>query len=99
MNYLQTNNTIPQLVVGEFFDYNPNVLNGWVNAVYSYMTQAAKDAIKVRVFDFALRSALKDACDVFQNDVRNIFNSGVVRGAGGSPFNVVTFVDNHDLRQ
>lgn len=99
MNYLKANNTVPQFVVGEFFDYDAGVLNNWVNAVYGYMTPAAQGSIKVRAFDFALRGALRDACDAFGNDVRNVFNSGMVDGAGGDPFNVVTFVDNHDIRQ
>jgi hypothetical protein len=99
-NYLQSQNTIPEYVVGEFFDYNPTVLNNWVNAVYANTTSS----INVKVFDFSLRGALKNACDNMGNfcddgaDVRNIFSAGVVDGASGSPFNVVTFVDNHDIR-
>lgn len=52
----------------------------------------------MRVFDFALRQSLKDACDAFGYDVRNVFQSGIVDGAGGDPFNVATFVNNHDYR-
>jgi alpha-amylase len=99
MNYLYDNGVSPQLVVGEYFDYDSGTLNGWINDVYSNMSTGAKNSIKVRAFDFALRGALKDACDSYGNDVRNVFNSGIVNEAGGSPFNVVTFVDNHDLRQ
>jgi alpha-amylase len=102
LNYLQSQNTIPEYVVGEFFDYNPAVLNNWVNAVYASTTSP----INVKVFDFSLRGALKNACDNQGNfcddsngaDVRNIFSAGVVDGASGSSFNVVTFVDNHDIR-
>jgi alpha-amylase len=99
MTFLYDNGAIPQFVVGEYFDYDPGLVNGWINDVYSNMSTAAKSAIKVRAFDFALRQALKNACDTYGNDVRAIFNSGIVNAAGGSPFNVVAFVDNHDLRQ
>lgn len=95
MDYLEAENTLPEFVVGEFFDYNAGVLHNWVEAVDAAMSQ---DEVKVRVFDFALRSALKNACDQFGNDVRNIFTSGMVDNAGTDQFKVVTFVDNHDIR-
>ncbi len=98
MNYLEAEGTIPEFVVGEFFDNNAGILNDWVNDVYFNMTQSAKDDIKVRVFDFALRDKLKNVCD-FGHDARDIFDAGVVDDAGGSPFNAVTFIDNHDLRK
>lgn len=98
LTYLYNNSSIPDMVVGESFDYNATTLLNWVNAVYSNMSTAARGAIKVRVFDFALRGALKGACDTYGYDVRTVFNSGVVQGAGGSGFNTVTFVDNHDIR-
>ncbi|MBK9791518.1 MAG: hypothetical protein IPP60_00010 [Sphingobacteriales bacterium] len=62
------------------------------------MDDDTKAAINVRVFDFALRNNLEQACDAFGYDVRNVFNSGIVDGAGGSGFNVVTFINNHDFR-
>ena len=99
MNYLHMTSAVPQFVVGEYFDYSAGALNTWVNAVNSGMTSGALGAIKVRAFDFALRHALKDACDAFGYDVRNLFDSGMVEAAGTNSFNVVTFVDNHDLRK
>lgn len=98
LNYLETEGTIPQFVVGEYFDYDPNLLNDWVNDVYAGMSQAAKNDMKVRAFDFDLRDQLRSVCD-FGDDARDIFDAGMVDGANGSPFNVVTFVDNHDLRK
>jgi len=98
MNHLYTNSAIPNLVVGEYFDYSASALNGWVSAVTNGMSSNARAAIKVRAFDFALRSTLRDVCD-FNADARNIFTSGMVNGGGGSGFNAVTFVDNHDLRK
>ncbi len=98
MNHLHATNRIPNMVVGEFFDGNPGVLNTWITNVYANMNPAAQSAIKLRLFDFNLRQSLKDACDAFGYDVRNVFNSGMVRAAGSSPYNVVTFVNNHDFR-
>lgn len=98
LDHLFDQGIAPGLVVGEFFDGNAGVLKGWVDAVYAAMDSDTRDAIAPRVFDFSLRSALKDACDTFGYDARNVFNAGVVDGAGGSGFNVVTFVNNHDFR-
>ncbi len=80
------NGVNPSIVVGEFFDTNAGVLKGW------------SDATGSMVFDFNMRQALKDACDAFGYDVRNVFNSGIVNGAGGTGFQTVTFVNNHDYR-
>lgn len=99
IKYLYDNGQQPEMIVGEFFDYNPYVLKGWVDAVYNEMIgHPAYDNIRVRAFDFALRAELRNACDQFGYDVRNIFNSGMVNAAGSDQFRVVTFVDNHDIR-
>lgn len=98
LNYLNSSGINPGLVVGEFYDGNATSLKGWVDAVRSGMTAAAQSAIQPKVFDFALRGALRDACDNPGTDVRNIFSSGVVDAAGGSGLNTVTFVNNHDFR-
>lgn len=97
LDHLHYKGINPSMVVGESYDFNPAVLNGWVNDVKNYMDQSTKDSIEVRVFDFALRGALKAACDQFGYDVRNVFGSGCVAN-GGSPFSTVTFVNNHDFR-
>ena len=86
--------TAPGLVVGEFFDSDAGALASWVSAANVGNTSGSP----VRVFDFALREALKNACDNGGYDVRNVFQSGVVDGAGLSGFNSVTFVNNHDFR-
>lgn len=88
----------PGMVVGEFFDTNPGVLQNWINNVEGSMDNDTKSAIDIRAFDFGLRHALKDACDAFGYDVRNVFHAGMVKSAGSDPFNVVTFVNNHDYR-
>lgn len=84
----------PGMVVGEFFDGNPVLLKDWVDAVNAEITASTS---LVRVFDFTLRNALKEACDNGGYDKRNVFNSSL-RDNGLSPFNVATFVNNHDFR-
>ncbi len=98
LNDLHAAGIQPPMVVGEHFTSNAGVLRDWVNAVYGAMTPAAAGAIQVRAFDFELRQALKNACDNGFFDARNIFNSGMVDGAGVNGLNVVTFVNNHDYR-
>ncbi len=98
MDELQASGQSPDFVVGESFDFDAGVLKGWTDAVNSGMSAAAQAEISVKVFDFALRSALKSGCDQFGYDVRNIFNSGIVKGAGGNKNHTVTFVNNHDFR-
>ncbi|MFZ4544026.1 MAG: hypothetical protein ACOYOA_08255 [Saprospiraceae bacterium] len=98
LNYLNAAGINPGLVVGESYDGSPSVLKGWVDAVKSGMTPAALAAIQPKVFDFSLRSALRDACDYSGTDARNVFSAGVVDGAGGSGLNTITFINNHDFR-
>ena len=95
---LHDNGMNPGMVVGENYDFTPAVLKGWLDDVMFNMDGDTKAAINVRVFDFALRNNLEQACDAFGYDVRNVFNSGIVDGAGGSGFNVITFINNHDFR-
>ncbi len=97
LNNLATGSPVinPGVVVGEFFDTDPVKLKDWVNDVES--NKGASTA-NVRAFDFSLRQALKDACDTYGYDVRNVFSSGMVDAAGASGFNVITFVNNHDYR-
>ncbi len=98
MDYLHDQNIMPGMVVGEVYDANPTVLKNWVDQVYNTMDMDTKNDIQVRVFDFTLREALKNACDAFGYDVRNVFQNSLVDAVGSSPFQVVTFVNNHDFR-
>ena len=98
MDDLHDNGIDPDMVVGEFFDSNPLLLKNWLDDVRNAMDADTEAAIKVKIFDFALRQSLKDACDAFGYDVRNVFQSGVVDDAGDSGFHVVSFVNNHDFR-
>ncbi len=97
LNYLHRKKITPGLVVGEYFDSNPFVLINWINDVKSKMNKVTLSSIHPRIFDFALRDALKNASDKFGYDARNIFTSSIADN-GGSGFNVVTFVNNHDFR-
>ena len=99
MDELQASGQSPDLVVGEFFDFSASALKGWTDAVNGGMSPAAQAEISVKIFDFALRSSLKSACDQFGYDVRNVFNSGIINGAGGNKAHTVTFVNNHDFRE
>ncbi len=96
-DYLYDQGIAPQLNVGEYFDGNSATLKNWIDQVYSYMDADTKSAITPRVFDFSLFYALKDASDTYGYDARNVFNSSLVDAEGMSGFNVVTFVNNHDL--
>jgi hypothetical protein len=98
LNYLHNNGMNPHIIVGEYYDANPTNLQNHVTQVYSNMSQSTDDAINYRVFDFALQAELKNACDAFGEDVRNLFNKGMVDGVSENGRNVVTFVNNHDFR-
>lgn len=87
------NGHTPGIVVGEFFDSNPFVLKSWVDQANS-----GAPGVGVRAFDFALRDALKQACENNNYDSRDVFTSGMVGQAGSSGFDVVTFLNNHDFR-
>jgi alpha-amylase len=92
LSHLDGQGISPGMLVGELFDNDANALKNWVNSVNT------PSGMNLRAFDFSLRQALKDACDAFGYDARNVFNSGMVDGANASGFQAVTFVNNHDFR-
>lgn len=98
LDYLHDQSIDPGMVVGEFYDSNAGSLKNWVDQVKSWMDADTRAAVQPRVFDFSLRQALKNACDSYGYDVRDVFQSSVcdAQGAGGS--DIVTFVGNHDFR-
>ncbi|MFN3939080.1 MAG: alpha-amylase family glycosyl hydrolase [Chitinophagales bacterium] len=98
LDYLHDNAMDPGMVVAESYEYNAFALKAWLDAVMVNMDADTKDAIDIRIFDFALRNHLEQACDAFGYDVRNLFNASMVDATGASGFNVVTFVNNHDFR-
>lgn len=88
----------PSLVVGEWYSTNTAELSGWVNSVKSNMGAGAQAAINPKIFDFALREQLRQACDNGGYDSRNVFNNSLHDAASLSGFNIITFVNNHDFR-
>jgi alpha-amylase len=75
-----------RFAVGEYFDTNPDTLNGWVwNSGMNGRSST---------FDFALRDALQAMCNNASNwDMRQLQGRGLI---ARSPMNAVTFVENHD---
>jgi len=97
MNHMDYLGHHPGMVVGEHFTSDAGVLNGWVNDVANNMNASAKANINIRAFDFELREKIKNVCDN-GHDPRDLFNTGMVNGGGGTGFNAVTFINNHDFR-
>ncbi|WP_229669101.1 alpha-amylase domain-containing protein [Edaphobacter acidisoli] len=77
-------------VVGEYWA-GPNDIEGWLDGV------AALTDRQIAAFDFPLRYKLKDVCDTPKYDLRNLTDGSSVSAA--RPFNAVTFVENHDMRE
>lgn len=97
ITHLEATNRKPSVAVGEFFDPDVDKLANWIRAV---QLAAPGAQTPVRAFDFALRSALKEASDNEFYDVRKVFGSGLVDGGSGlNGFNAVTFLNNHDYRK
>lgn len=90
-------NKIPDFVVGEWYGQENPAIQNWVADVNASMSVAARTAIQPKVFDFALRDALKQACDNGA-DARYAFYNSFRDARGMSGFNLVTFVNNHDFR-
>lgn len=97
LDYMHDQGQDPPMVVGEWYGYNVGELTGWVNDVLNTMDNDTKAAISPRIFDFVLRENLRQACDAFGYDVRNLFNNSL-NANGLSGFNIVTFANNHDFR-
>lgn len=88
----------PSLVVGEWYSTDVGQLSGWINNVKANMSSDAQAAIQPKIFDFALREQLRQACDDGSYDARNIFSSGLHDAGSVSGYNIVTFANNHDFR-
>ncbi|MCS6916343.1 MAG: alpha-amylase family glycosyl hydrolase [Chitinophagales bacterium] len=99
LDYLCTQGNCPKLVVGESYDYDATVLRNRLDEVYAYMDQTTKNAVYYSLFDFNLQACLRDACDAFGYDVRNVFNCGLNSVHSVYRKNIVSFVNNHDFRE
>jgi Alpha amylase, catalytic domain len=76
------------VVVGEIYSTDISEYQAWLSGVGN---------AAARVFDFSLRDNLRQACDEGGYDVRNVFESAAADN-GINPYQVVTFVNNHDFR-
>ncbi len=99
LDYLHTHGLQPSLVVGESYDYDAGILRSRLDEVYAHMDQSTKNAMYYALFDFNLQSCLRDACDQFGYDVRNVFQCGMHSQHNVYRRNIVTFVNNHDFRE
>jgi len=63
----------------------------WLDKVNSFSENA------VDVFDFPLHYKLRDLCNTYGYDVRNLIGTNTV--FADKPFDAVTFVDNHDTER
>ncbi len=75
--------------VAEFWD-SARAIEHWVDLT-NFSNSNPVDA-----FDFPLRETLKALCDYYGFSLRNLASAETVLSA--QPFNAVTFVENHDLR-
>ncbi len=98
LDYLYDAGIAPGMVVGEWFDTNPDGLAWWINQVNQYMNPATRNAIKPRIFDFRLRDQLRQACDTYGYDVRNLYIQNM-SSMGIDYRHVVSFINNHDFRE
>ena len=97
LDYLHDNGADLDMIVGEWYGTSTGELAGWVNNVLAAMDADTKSAMQPKIFDFSLRESLRQACDQFGYDARNIFNASLSAN-GLSGYNVVTFANNHDFR-
>jgi hypothetical protein len=97
LNAMFDANKIPDFVVGEWYGQENPAIQNWIADVNASMSAGAKVAIQPKVFDFALRETLKNICDNGA-DARNAFYNSFRDARGMSGFNLVTFVNNHDMR-
>lgn len=97
LDYLFDNGVTLDLIVGEWYSTNAGELSGWVNNVLASMDADTKVAMQPKIFDFSLRESLRQACDQFGYDARNVFNASLYAN-GLSGYNIVTFANNHDFR-
>lgn len=87
--------------VGELFDYNAGTLAGYQREVEGFVGRfgiGSKNA-NMAVFDFSLRGELRDMANNTSGsfDMRRLSGAGLLFGQNMSGFDIVTFVDNHDV--
>jgi galactose oxidase len=85
--FLNSKSMNGKFAVGEFFDGNRDLVNGWI---FNPLGMQGRPS----AFDFPLKFALNALCDTPGGF--NMADLDHVGLAGISPFNAVTFVENHD---
>jgi alpha-amylase len=88
-HYMRNGKPFVPYGVAEFWDSATNTLNWVNNANFS-------NSNPVDAFDFPLRELLKGLCDQYGFGLRSLANSDSILKF--QPQSVVTFVENHDLR-
>jgi alpha-amylase len=74
--------------VGEYWEDGESI-EEWLTKVNRF------SEIQVAAFDFPLRYQLKDVCDQFHYDLRELTRDGAI--VSDRPRKAATFVDNHDM--
>jgi alpha-amylase len=85
---LRNNGPVKPFGVGECWD-SDRAIGEWLDE-----TNAWSDN-RVSAFDFPLRYRLKDLCDTYGYDLRNLIDFGTLMK--DRPTEAVTFVENHDI--
>jgi alpha-amylase len=86
--YVKDGKEFTPFVVGEYWEDGESI-EQWLTKVNSFSDN------QVAAFDFPLRYQLKDLCDTFHYDLRNLTRAGAI--VTDRPRKAVTFVDNHDM--
>jgi hypothetical protein len=75
----------------------PAPLADFVNRVEGQLPEEIVNTVDTRVFDYALREALRQACSNPEYDVRQVFSSGIRDVTALSGFKIVTFVNSPEF--
>lgn len=75
-------------------DQTPAKLADWINKVRANLPTEVRADIQPRVYDYALREALKLACEDASYDVRAIYTSSIQDATSLTGYHVVTGINN-----
>jgi glycosidase len=85
--FLDSKSMADKFAVGEYFDGNPILVNGWISNPTGMNGRAS-------AFDFPLKFVLNEMCNNADRfNMSELDHAGL---AGISPLSAVTFVENHD---
>ena len=86
--YVKDGKEFSPFVVAEYWEDGESI-EQWLAKVNGFSDN------QVAAFDFPLRYKLKEVCDTFHYDLRELTQDGAI--VTNSPRKAVTFVDNHDM--